>query len=349
MVDNKKTCFVISPIDQDGSEVRQRADKILRYVIAPAVEQCGFEPKRADRIPEQGLVSRQIIRHIIDADLVIADLTGYNPNVFYEIAIRHIIHKPLVQIIQKGERIPFDLSDMRTISVDHTDLDSVEDAKEELKKHIDVEMLKKPEKIESPLSGFPELDIFGNRVRPSAEMFFIQEPAFFEEKDEDFSELCVVGMNLRRFWTNCSAQFEERLSQGAHLKFLLVDPQSDAIPIIAERNLIYRDPVKLKEAIEGTIQCICALKDNQSVSDSEYSGDSKGSVDIRLLRYVPSYGLTMINPNCPSGRIRVDLYPYQAQLKDYPCFWIERETDEKWYRFFYEQFQTMWKLGIPPA
>jgi hypothetical protein len=68
--------------------------------------------------------------------LVIADLTGRNPNVFYELALRHTIKKLLLQIINKGEDIPFDVAGMRTISVDHHDLDSVEDAKKDIIKQI---------------------------------------------------------------------------------------------------------------------------------------------------------------------------------------------------------------------
>ena len=68
--------------------------------------------------------------------LVIADLTGRNANVFYELAIRHAIKKPLIQMIEKGEKIPFDIAATRVISIDHKDLDSVEDAKKELEKQI---------------------------------------------------------------------------------------------------------------------------------------------------------------------------------------------------------------------
>lgn len=73
-----------------------------------------------------------MIQHIVDDPLVIADRTERNPNVFYELAIRHAIRKPLVQLIKKGEQIPFDVAGTSTIHVDHRDLDSVEDAKAEI-------------------------------------------------------------------------------------------------------------------------------------------------------------------------------------------------------------------------
>jgi len=50
---------------------------------------------RADKISEPGIITTQIIGHIVDAELVIADLTDKNPNVFYELAIRHAIRNPI--------------------------------------------------------------------------------------------------------------------------------------------------------------------------------------------------------------------------------------------------------------
>jgi nucleoside 2-deoxyribosyltransferase len=132
----EKTCFVIAPIGEPESEIRKRSDKILRHVITPVAQECGYKPIRADDISEPGIITSQVIQHIVDDDLVIADLTGQNPNVFYELAIAHAIKKPLVQIIKKGEQIPFDIASTRTIHVDHTDLDNVEEAKNEISRQI---------------------------------------------------------------------------------------------------------------------------------------------------------------------------------------------------------------------
>ena len=129
---SEKACFVIAPIGEPESETRKRSDQILRHVISPAADTCGYIATRADQISEPGMITSQIIQHIVDDPLVIADLTERNPNVFYELAIRHAIRKPLVQLIKKGEQIPFDVAGTRTIHVDHKDLDSVEQAKTEI-------------------------------------------------------------------------------------------------------------------------------------------------------------------------------------------------------------------------
>jgi hypothetical protein len=152
-----RQCFVISPIGDSGSEIRKRADQVLRHVIEPASKHCGYDAIRADGISEPGIITAQVIQHILDDPIVIADLTGANPNVFYELAIRHAIRRPLVQIIQKGEKIPFDVAGMRTIPVDHKDLDSVEEAKAEIVKQIKSSEHKKPEELDSPITVTVEL------------------------------------------------------------------------------------------------------------------------------------------------------------------------------------------------
>ena len=128
----KKICFVISPIGEDDSDTRKRSDQVLKHIITGAVEQLGYEVIRADKISEPGIITHQILQHIVEAPLVIADLTERNPNVFYELALRHAIRKPLVQLIKKGELIPFDVAATRIIQFDLHNLDSVDAAKVEI-------------------------------------------------------------------------------------------------------------------------------------------------------------------------------------------------------------------------
>lgn len=133
---NSSICFVIAPIGEPDTEIRKRSDQVLKHIIQPSVKVCGYEATRADHIVEQGIITSQIIQHIIEDPMVVADLTGKNANIFYELAIRHALRKPYVQIIQRGEKIPFDVAGVRTIEVDLHDLDSFDAAKEEIIKQI---------------------------------------------------------------------------------------------------------------------------------------------------------------------------------------------------------------------
>jgi hypothetical protein len=163
--EKQKLCFVIAPIGEEGSEVRLRSDQVLNHIITPAANECGYQPIRADKISEPGMITSQVIQHLIEDALVIADITGRNPNVFYELAVRHAIKKPIVQIIQIGEPIPFDVAQSRTIQVDHHDLDSVARCKGELKKQIQ-SVEKDPTDVDTPISTAIDLQTLRQSENP---------------------------------------------------------------------------------------------------------------------------------------------------------------------------------------
>jgi hypothetical protein len=152
----KKICFVISPIGEEESETRKRSDQVLKHIITGPAEQLGYEVIRADKISEPGIITTQIIQYIVDAALVIADLTERNPNVFYELAIRHAIRKPLVQLIKKGESIPFDVAATRIIQFDIHNLDSVAAAKDEILSQVESLETGKGE-VHNPISASIDL------------------------------------------------------------------------------------------------------------------------------------------------------------------------------------------------
>lgn len=102
-------CFYISPIGDDGSEHRLHADLFLGSLVEPGLEEFGLKVVRADKIGKPGMITSQIVEYIIRSKLVIADLSYHNPNVFYELSLRHACRLPTVQIIRKCDKIPFDL------------------------------------------------------------------------------------------------------------------------------------------------------------------------------------------------------------------------------------------------
>ena len=125
----ERVCFVIAPIGEPQSETRRRSDQTLRHIIAPAVEAKGYATIRADQISEPGIITSQIIQHTVNDALVIADLTDRNPNVFYELALRHAVCRPFIQVARCGEQLPFDVVGTRTIFFDLHDPDSIDEAK----------------------------------------------------------------------------------------------------------------------------------------------------------------------------------------------------------------------------
>jgi hypothetical protein len=133
----KKTCFFIGPIGDDKTPIRDWSDQVLKYIVTPVVAELAYDnPRRSDLIARTGSISFEIMKRLVEDTLVIADLTESNPNVFYELAIRHALQKPVVHLIRKGDKIPFDLRDIRVIPVRIDDLREAESARQELKSQI---------------------------------------------------------------------------------------------------------------------------------------------------------------------------------------------------------------------
>lgn len=131
-----KTCFIVCAIGSEDSEIRKRTDKLYKHILKPVCEKCGFNAVRVDHINQADSITQTIIDHLNKDELVIADLTDHNPNVFYEIGYRSSMKKPIIHIKQKDETIPFDIAGIRAFSYDLTDLDSVAEVKERLEQTI---------------------------------------------------------------------------------------------------------------------------------------------------------------------------------------------------------------------
>lgn len=115
-------CFYIAPIGAADSIQRKHSDLFLGALVEPAVEKLDLKVVRADAIDEPGVITGQIIEYILKSKLVVVDLSFHNPNVFYELALRHAVRKPIVQIIRKADSVPFDINQMRTIQIDDSDI-----------------------------------------------------------------------------------------------------------------------------------------------------------------------------------------------------------------------------------
>ena len=112
MSENKK-CFVLMPFDEQYKEIYTDVYKSV----------CGendIDCLRVDEIARPGSITRDIVEGILDSDIIIADLTSRNPNVFYELGIAHATGNKAIMTAQSMKDVPFDIANYRVIIYDQS-------------------------------------------------------------------------------------------------------------------------------------------------------------------------------------------------------------------------------------
>jgi len=119
----KKVCFVIMGFGKKKDPDTNRTidlDTTYKKIIRPAIESAGCKCIRADEIIESGIIDRSMYALLYYADVVIADISTFNPNAIYELGVRHTLRPYSTIIIKEDEgKIPFDIGHDRIISYKH--------------------------------------------------------------------------------------------------------------------------------------------------------------------------------------------------------------------------------------
>lgn len=158
-----KKCFIISPLGEPKTLIRTRANDVLNQIINPVVSALGYTTERADLTPDQSTIPEIISKHIFDDDLVIADLSDCNPNVFYELGKRHAWGGRCVHLTNDISKLPFDVRHHRVINYDLNDPEALDQVRKELR--IAVQSLEQiPVQCPFPLTPEKIIELSGATV-----------------------------------------------------------------------------------------------------------------------------------------------------------------------------------------
>jgi O-acetyl-ADP-ribose deacetylase (regulator of RNase III) len=139
-VSSEKKCFVIMPFgDKEDAEGKIiDFNKIYKYLIKNTVEEdLHMTCIRCDEIAQAGWIHAKMFEHVYESDVAVVDITSLNPNVFYELGVRHaLVDSVTVLVRRKGTEIPFNIQGLNVIEYDITDPEILDEAKRKIAAHI---------------------------------------------------------------------------------------------------------------------------------------------------------------------------------------------------------------------
>ena len=214
MKKNKKLCFVIMGFGKKKDPDTNRTidlDETYKKIIRPAVQSSGYVCVRADEILDSGLIDRSMYALLYRAELVIADISTYNPNAIYELGTRHVL-KPYSTIIIKEDesKIPFDINHNRTLSYKHLGNEvstteakrCIRELKELIKNITENPMVDSPlysfiPKIKQPILSEDDLnEIIGDLENNENTIYYLSEKAKEYMNEKKFVEAAEIWKKL---------------------------------------------------------------------------------------------------------------------------------------------------------
>ena len=204
--------FVLMPFAQEFQ-------RVYDSLIQPSLTSEGYDVKRADTTFDQMNIMRTVVENIANAELVIAEVTTVNANVFYELGIAHALGKPVVMVAQGLDEIPFDLRSYRTILYS-TEFDEVDSFKEALR---EVARQRRDNTISfgNPVTDFaPEQVSAGPDVSPPRGKAASNEESEDEEPEDDlgvYDFVHTAETSLERVTTTSEEITETVNNFGANL------------------------------------------------------------------------------------------------------------------------------------
>jgi O-acetyl-ADP-ribose deacetylase (regulator of RNase III) len=211
-----KNCFVIMPFGKklirdglvidtvDGDDAAEPAggkivdfEHIYRFLIENTIKGMNINCIKANRIPRAGWIHFEMFHQIKDSDVAIVDITALNPNVFYELGIRHALAKHATILIrQGGTRIPFNISGLNVIEYpdDLSNEQRVRHARQQIRQFVQ-HGLNSPH-VDSPIHSVLKL-----RIGEEAKRIADQETFCFEPPRLAGRQICLITGDLRHVRT----------------------------------------------------------------------------------------------------------------------------------------------------
>lgn len=326
-----KRCFVISPIGQEGTTIRAHADDVFDFIIKPAMDECGVSAWRSDHLHEPGKISEQMFRALLTDDLCVALLTGYNPNVFYELAIAQCAARPVIMLAEKGQELPFDIRDLRCVYYDLNPRPLFDKVYvKQIVSHIrSIEAAQW--KGSSPIGEFnplavnaePPVKVFDKSMNYGNAETWLK---LLQETEERFDIMAITPDKLRGIRRGGEVLLQ-KAAVGCRIRVLLIHEDNPALPQFINHNILNKNYETMLFNVRDSFEYF-----------------------TKLAQETPNIEIRRIKTGCPHFRLTLTervalLTPYLFSEKaDYsPLF--ECAQGSPLYNSAAQEFEVMWGVN----
>ncbi|MEU5907866.1 DUF5919 domain-containing protein [Micromonospora sp. NPDC047467] len=171
--------------------------------------------------------------------------------------------------------------------------------------------------------------------RPSADLLLSVAAPGTDLGVAHATDIRIVGVTLGRTLRSNALVLQRRIEQGALVRIALVEPHSDAVQEAARRAGIPHAPQIFQHRLQPTIDLLRHL--------AGQCGHT-GRVEVRLLGFVPAFGLFLVDPDEPHGQMQVDLYSHRLAGIE-PTLTLRADRDPQSFRHFEQEFERIWSAG----
>lgn len=320
-------CFVIMPFSKTkGYRDETYWTKLFEKFIKPSVEALGYRCECSKA--QSSNIIKDILRELLEADLVIAVLTDFNANVWYELGTRHALCRGTVMIIQKGQKLPFDIQQHGVIFYDGKNPDKnkfqaeLKDFVEDIEKHQDAD---------SPAQDF----FLQSRVKPAWLADTVQDSGF------EFTTLVrqarrrlfVIGQNLN-FLANDKFKTELFNKMEADKQFkvdiMICHDDPDIVKVMSE----FTDPPFAKD-LGNSVKTFTQWQNE--------ANQKKLLLTIKWSKNLGTLSLTFVDPDEDTGKLLLTPVTYRSHSSNRPCFWLAKKKHPWAFDSYFATYETLFR------
>lgn len=152
------------------------------------------------------------------------------------------------------------------------------------------------------------------------------------------ADIRMTGVTLARTLRNHYAELRLRLEAGATVRIALIAPHVATLAEAARRSTVANNPAIFEHRLNATLDLIDSLADRPATRT--------GRLEVRLLDFVPAFGLVAVDPSTSTGRAQVDIYSHRFGVPE-PMLSLQPDRDPRWFGHFLAEFDRIWTIGKP--